>query len=61
LTGNVGKRSVFKAGDAVLHMAARSQFPEHFELVMKHGGDANLLSSRGDTIIHEATTGLAHY
>jgi len=58
LTENIGKRSVFKAGDAVLHMAARSQFPEHFELVMKHGGNPNLRSSRGDTIIHEAITGL---
>ncbi len=58
LTENFGKKSIFKAGDAVLHMAARSQFAEHFLLVMNYGGDPNLYSSRGDTVIHEAVKGL---
>ncbi len=30
-------------GDSVTHMAAKSQFPEHFRYVMEHGGDANLI------------------
>lgn len=58
LTEDFGAKSVFKTGDAVLHLAARSQFAEHFSLVMHYGGDPNLYSSRGDTVIHEAIKGL---
>lgn len=53
LTSNLGIPSVFVPGDSVLHLSARSRFPNHFIEVMKHGGDPNLPGRHGDRIIHE--------
>jgi ankyrin repeat protein len=39
-------RSVFLPGDSVTHLTAKSVFPEHFELVLNHGGDINLVNPR---------------
>ena len=33
-------------GDSVLHLAARTAFPNHFKYVMQHGGDPNLVRER---------------
>ncbi|EMI46089.1 ankyrin repeat domain-containing protein, partial [Rhodopirellula sp. SWK7] len=53
LTSDLGHPNAFRAGDTVMHLAARSQFPDHFLQVMKHGGDPTILGRHGDTVIHE--------
>lgn len=39
-------RSVFLPGDSVTRLTAKSVFPEHFRLVLQHGGDVNLVNPR---------------
>ncbi|EMI45393.1 Ankyrin repeat-like protein, partial [Rhodopirellula sp. SWK7] len=53
LTSDLGHPNAFRAGDTVMHLAARSRFPDHFLLVMKHGGDPTIRGRHGDTVIHE--------
>lgn len=38
------KRVGIQPGDSVTQMAAKSAFPQHFDLVMGHGGDVNLIN-----------------
>ncbi len=44
LTDDVGKGQVFQKGMSITHIAAKTKFPDHFKLVMLHGGDPNLLN-----------------
>lgn len=53
LTSNLNLPNVFRAGDTVVHLSARSQFEQHFLEVMKHGGDATLSGRNADGVIHE--------
>jgi hypothetical protein len=39
-------KNAFMPGDSVTEMTAKSVFPEHFELVLNHGGDINLVNPR---------------
>src|SRR5436190_16367837 len=52
-------RSVFLPGDSVTRLTAKSVFPQHFGLVLNHGGDINLVNPRTkecllSTVIQEA-------
>lgn len=53
LTSNLNLPNVFRAGDTVMHLAARSHFPTQFLEVMKHGGDPTVPGRRGDSVLHE--------
>jgi uncharacterized protein len=51
--------SAFMPGDSVTRLTAKSAFPEHFELVLNHGGDVNLVNPQTkecllSTVIQEA-------
>lgn len=51
--------SIFLPGDSVTRLTAKSVFPEHFELVLNHGGDVNLVNPQTkecllSTVIQEA-------
>ncbi len=48
---------MFVEGDTVMHLSARSQFPQQFIEVVQHGGDVNLRGRHGDMVIHELIKG----
>lgn len=53
LTSNLNLPNVFRAGDTVMHLAGRSQFPTQFLEVMRHGGDPTVPGRQGDSVLHE--------
>ncbi|TWU19084.1 Ankyrin repeats (3 copies) [Allorhodopirellula heiligendammensis] len=53
LTSDLGLPNVFRSGDTVMHLAARSQFPTQFLEVIKHGGNPTVPGRHGDTVLHE--------
>jgi len=58
ITTDLGVPNGFEVGDSVTHKAAASYFPEHFRLVMEHGGDPDVLNSRGETPIFSVIKGM---
>lgn len=59
LTGDVGSPRVFTKGEAVVHITAGSNFPDHFSLVMQHGGDHALVDNLKETAISRVLRGHA--
>ncbi len=57
ITSDLKIPNAFRPGDTVMHLSARSQFPNHFLEVMKHGGDPNLRGRHDDCVIHELLKG----
>jgi ankyrin repeat protein len=43
---DLNTRRIIIPGDSITHLSARTTFPEQFLLVMKHGGDPNLVHRR---------------
>lgn len=52
-TSDLNLPDAFRAGDTVMHMSARSHFPNQFLEVMKRGGDPTIPGSHGDSVLHE--------
>ncbi|NOX55665.1 MAG: ankyrin [Planctomycetes bacterium] len=49
--------NVIHEGHSVTHLAAGSRFPDHFDLVMRYGGDPNLIDPfYGDSVLHRVIT-----
>jgi len=46
ITSDLNTDGAFAPGDSVLHMAARTEFPDYFKYVMQHGGDPNLIGNK---------------
>ncbi len=59
LTGDVGSPRVFRKGEAVVHITAGSNFPDHFALVMQHGGDHALVDYREEAALSRVLRGNA--
>jgi len=53
LSKDIGSPRVFKEGDSVMMLAAKSFFPQHFEIVLKYGGDPNITDKWGNPVLHE--------